>query len=235
MLGQYVVASLALLATSSMSASALRPEESIDVAGDLDDTLPSVEVSLHPLGDSGDLQDGISNTKDWRDFSGIPVTSAILTNDDNRAIVFSSYISSDRRDPFSFYAISSVEKHKSAVILSVVVDDGLVMQVVESRSHFKAGTDKFLSVHKHFSADSIYPGFVRVMAHSDAGKAAVWKKVTSDGKQYLQIKVNREIGSQSTVGWYLAEPPNSVRDELTNYLAVTPDIAKAMPVSFQAV
>lgn len=73
------------------------------------------------------------------------------------------------------------------------------------------------------------------MAHSDAGKAAVWKKVTSDGKQYLQIKVNRDRGSQSTVGWYLAEPPNSARGTGTNYLAVTPDIAKAMPVSFQAV
>lgn len=58
MFGQYVVASLALLATSGISASALRPEGPIDVVGDLDDTLHSVEAALHPLGDAGDLQDG---------------------------------------------------------------------------------------------------------------------------------------------------------------------------------
>ena len=88
----------------------------------------------------------ISNTDDWRDFSGIPLTSAVLTNDNNRAIVFSSYMKSDRRDENSFYAISSDEKHKNAVFLSVVVDDGLVMQVVESRANFKGGTDKCVHI-----------------------------------------------------------------------------------------
>ena len=72
------------------------------------------------------------------------------------------------------------------------------------------------------------------MVHADSNKAAVWQKVTTGGKQYLQIKINRDRGSQSTVGWYLAEPPNSVRDEVTNYLPVTPDGTKAMPVSFIA-
>ena len=93
---------------------------------------------------------------------------------------------------------------------------------------------RFLSANSLYSTDTIYPGFVRIMVHIDAKKAAVWKKVTVGGSQYLQIKINRDAGSQSTIGWYLAEPPNSVRDELTNYLAVTPDISRAMPVSFKA-
>ena len=56
MLGQYVIATLALFATAGISASALRPEGPLEVVGD--DIQHTVEASLHLLDDAGALQDG---------------------------------------------------------------------------------------------------------------------------------------------------------------------------------
>ena len=81
----------------------------------------------------------------WRDFSGISLTSIVLTNRDSRSVVLSSFLDMDRRDADSFYACNSDEKEKGAVFLFVVVDDGLVMQVVESRANFPAGTGMYVT------------------------------------------------------------------------------------------
>jgi len=88
---------------------------------------------------------------------------------------------------------------------------------------------RFLSVHRYFPTDVKYPGYVRVIVHSGTKFASIWQFVEIDGKRYLQIKENRF--TPATNGWYLAVPPDSKRDKHSEYIAVTPDIEKAMPVS----
>ena len=68
------------------------------------------------------------------------------------------------------------------------------------------------------------------MVHADPAKAVIWEFVTVDGKQYLKVKENRDYTAPDTAGWYVAVPPNSGRGSGSNYLAITPDLDKAMAV-----
>lgn len=69
------------------------------------------------------------------------------------------------------------------------------------------------------------------MVQKDAELSIIWQVVNVDGKRYLQVKENRAI---STAGWYLAVPPDSKRNKHSNYLAITPEFEKAMPVTIEA-
>ena len=90
---------------------------------------------------------------------------------------------------------------------------------------------RFIAVHNAISTDQLYPDYLRVIAHADPKKAAIWKYVKHQDKHYLQIKANRAATATETVGWYLALPPNSARDLESNYVAVHPDFEKAMAVT----
>ena len=68
------------------------------------------------------------------------------------------------------------------------------------------------------------------MVHADPTGAVIWEFVDVEGKQYLKVKQNRDNTAQDTVGWYVAVPPDSDRGKFSNYLAITPDLEKAMPV-----
>lgn len=92
---------------------------------------------------------------------------------------------------------------------------------------------RYLSVHDAFD-DGIYPGFLRVMVQSAPYLAAVWEVVEDFGRTVLKIKATREKTGARSAGWYLAVPPGSKRDEVSNYLAVTPDSTLAMPISVVA-
>lgn len=68
------------------------------------------------------------------------------------------------------------------------------------------------------------------MVHARDDLAIIWKFEKVDGKTYLTVKENRDSTATDTVGWYVAVPSDSTRDTESNYLAITDDIAKAMPV-----
>lgn len=91
---------------------------------------------------------------------------------------------------------------------------------------------RYLASHRYYPKDSKYEGMVRLMVHADPAKAAIWEFVTTDGKQYLKVKENRDYTAPDTAGWYVAVPPNSGRGSGSgsNYLAITPDLDKAMAV-----
>ena len=93
---------------------------------------------------------------------------------------------------------------------------------------------RFLAVHDWYKSDRIFTGYLRVMAHADAQKSAIWNFVEHDGKRYLQIKTNRAGSATHTAGWYLAEPPSSERDSVSNWMAVTPNLDEAMAVEAKA-
>ena len=93
---------------------------------------------------------------------------------------------------------------------------------------------RFLGVHSAHAADSIYPGYLRVIAHSLPQLATIWQFVEHDGKRYLQVKANRDPTGGHTVGWYVAVPAASYRDSASNWIAATPDLDLAMPVEVEA-
>ena len=93
---------------------------------------------------------------------------------------------------------------------------------------------RFLAVHRARGDDEIYEGYLRVIAHAVTEKAAIWQFVKHGGRRFLQIKANRDATGGHTVGWYVAVPPNSVRDHKSNWIAVTPDLDLAMPVEVEA-
>ena len=81
---------------------------------------------------------------------------------------------------------------------------------------------------------SIYCVCLRLMAHPNPDKAAIWQFVEHDGNRYLQIKSNRAASAPQTAGWYLGVPPDSARSPSSNWLAVTPKIEEAMAVGVRA-
>ena len=94
---------------------------------------------------------------------------------------------------------------------------------------------RYLASHRYYPKDSKYEGMVRLMVHADPAKAVIWEFVTVDGKQYLKVKENRDYTAPDTAGWYVAVPPDSDRDQHSKYLAITPDLDKAMAVEVLAV
>ena len=89
-----------------------------------------------------------------------------------------------------------------------------------------------MAVHNEVDADQAYPDYLRVNMHADPTQAVIWKLALHRFTLYLQIKGNRAASAPETVGWYLAMPPDSTRDQYSRYLGVTPDFDKAMPVAF---
>lgn len=93
---------------------------------------------------------------------------------------------------------------------------------------------RYLAVHDAYDNDRIFSGYLRIIVHRVPDLAAVWEVVEVFGQTLLRIKANRDKTGARSVGWYLAVPPGSERDEVSSYLAVTPDITLAMPVSVEA-
>ena len=81
------------------------------------------------------------------------------------------------------------------------------------------------------ASDVIYDGYVRLMVQRDAEFSVIWQVVKVEGKTYLQVKENRAI---PTAGWYLGVPPDSKRNRHSNYLAITPEVEKALAVTIEA-
>lgn len=89
---------------------------------------------------------------------------------------------------------------------------------------------RFLAVHGSGASDRLFSGCLRVIVHRNPEKAAVWEFVKIFGKTALRIKANLAASGSGTDGWYLTVPPGSERGDGSNYLAVTSDVDKAMPV-----
>ena len=92
---------------------------------------------------------------------------------------------------------------------------------------------RFLAVHRQYPADSMYDQALRLIVHADQDRAAIFEVVENDGKQYLRVKAQRASSAPGVVGAYLTVPDNSERDQYSNYLAVTADFDKAMPVTVE--
>ena len=90
---------------------------------------------------------------------------------------------------------------------------------------------RFLTAHNAYPNDSQYDDMLRLIVHSDPNKAVIWQFVPVCGKTYLMVKENRAATATGTGGWFVAVPPDSDRDKHSNYLAITSDVAKAMPVA----
>lgn len=90
---------------------------------------------------------------------------------------------------------------------------------------------RYLAVHNAVPDDALYPGYVRVIAHCEREKAAVWKFAEVDGAKYLEVAANPDETAGDTVGCYLAVPPDSDRDSFSAYLGVTSDVSAATPVA----
>ena len=90
---------------------------------------------------------------------------------------------------------------------------------------------RFLGAHDYDDTDRQFEGMIRVIVHSRENLAVIWEFVKVDDNTYIMVKENRDRTAKDTVGWYVAVPPDSKRDSESNYLAITNDIAKAMPVT----
>lgn len=84
----------------------------------------------------------------------------------------------------------------------------------------------YLSVHDFYDNDRKFPGYLRAMVHNSASLAALWEFVRISGKTVLRIKANR---ASAAVGWYLTEVSDGFQPDV--YLAVTPDLDLAMPIT----
>ena len=90
---------------------------------------------------------------------------------------------------------------------------------------------RFLTAHNAYPADSQYDDMLRLIVHAHPSRAVIWQFVPVCGKTYLMVKENRAATATGTGGWFVAVPPDSERDKHSNYLAITPEISKAMPVT----
>jgi len=90
---------------------------------------------------------------------------------------------------------------------------------------------RFLGANKQYDSDEEYEGMLRLIVHSDPQKAIIWQFVTVCNRTYLVVKENRDEAAKDTAGWYVAVPPDSKRDRKSHYLAISPQVRDAMPVS----
>ena len=93
---------------------------------------------------------------------------------------------------------------------------------------------RFVGAHNIFLSDMKYRGYLRVMVQRNPEWSIIWEVVKLDGKKYLRVKKNRFPPASKSVGWYMAVPPDSTRSKHSNYLAITPDIKKAMAITLEA-
>lgn len=76
----------------------------------------------------------ISNTDDWKNFAGLPLTGSIEMNDGKSAVVVSEFRADDKRGKYSYYAATSIERNKAVVFLFVVEANGLLLQAVKNNA-----------------------------------------------------------------------------------------------------
>eukprot|EP00892_Ulva_mutabilis_P002681 jgi/Ulvmu1/12413/UM009_0063.1 len=114
---------------------------------------------------------------------------------------------------------------------------GVVIELVENRTgeSTKPGKGWFLAVHGDFPEDHRYSGALRLIAHSDPTKAAIFKYVTVDGKTVLKVVGNRDHTGQAAVGGYLMVPDGARRDHRSDYLAVSKSTDGRITVEFPGI
>lgn len=77
-------------------------------------------------------------------------------------------------------------------------------------------------MHDYYRTDTRYRGAVRVIAHRDPSKAAIWKYEKLDSKTVLRLVGSRDPAGESSIGGYLMVPRRARRDKYSEYLAVSP-------------
>eukprot|EP00892_Ulva_mutabilis_P004500 jgi/Ulvmu1/2421/UM134_0002.1 len=80
---------------------------------------------------------------------------------------------------------------------------------------------RFLAVHDAYARDSKYEGSLRLIAHRDQSKAAIFKFVPKDDKMMLQVVDNLDSTGQAAIGGYVMIPDGASRDGVSDFLAVS--------------
>lgn len=230
-----LVTGLAVAAAGCVGVNAMQLDFGMDVLRDKISSMSAacdVETSHGALQTVADnVRDGINDLDVWQEFIGLPITGMVMTNDGDNSVHLSSFRDGDERDDNSFYASTSRDLHKAVIFIFDVESNGILLQAVDNAAHFPVGNGMFLGANKQYDSDEEYEGMLRLIVHSDPQKAIIWQFVTVCNRTYLVVKENRDEAAKDTAGWYVAVPPDSKRDRKSHYLAISPQVRDAMPVS----